>query len=90
MTRMSIDTPLNGYDYTNQAWYMDGKYVTCGHPAYSFACFACSHAGLMAPTQSVPFVHCGECNSPVRIERDWMAYCSSATCGERIAQKVGA
>ena len=90
MTRMSIDTPLNGYDYTNQAWYLNGAYVTCGHPAYSFACFACSHAGLMAPTQSVPFVHCGECASPVRIERDGMAYCSSATCGESIAEMVGA
>ena len=22
----------NGYDYTNQAWVKDGKYVRCGHP----------------------------------------------------------
>ena len=90
MSRTSTNTELDGYDYTNQAWYMNGVYVTCGHPAYSFACFACSHAGLMAPTQFVPFVHCGECTSPVRIERDGMAYCSSATCGERISEKVGA
>ena len=23
---------LNGYDYDNQAWVVDGKYVRCGHP----------------------------------------------------------
>ena len=22
----------NGYDYTNQAWILDGVYVRCGHP----------------------------------------------------------
>ena len=22
---------FNGYDYTNQAWVIDGKYVRCGH-----------------------------------------------------------
>jgi len=23
---------MNGYDYENQAWVVDGKYVRCGHP----------------------------------------------------------
>jgi hypothetical protein len=23
---------INGYDYTNQAWVLDGVYVRCGHP----------------------------------------------------------
>ena len=22
----------NGYDYTNQAWVLEGRYVRCGHP----------------------------------------------------------
>lgn len=28
---------LNGYDYTNQAWVVDGKYARCGH-ADNVAC----------------------------------------------------
>ena len=36
MTRLSNDQYIggrliNGYDYTNQAWVIDGKYVPCGH-----------------------------------------------------------
>lgn len=23
---------LNGFDYENQAWMVDGKYTRCGHP----------------------------------------------------------
>lgn len=23
---------LNGYDYENQAWVLNGRYVRCGHP----------------------------------------------------------
>ena len=33
MSRLSIDTPLDGYDYINQAWYRGGVYIRCGHPA---------------------------------------------------------
>jgi len=32
MTRTSLDTIKDGYDYDNQAWYKGGKYVRCGHP----------------------------------------------------------
>ena len=24
---------INGYDYENQAWVKNGRYVNCGHPA---------------------------------------------------------
>lgn len=76
------------YDYDNQGWTRDGVYTVCGHPAGSLICFACSHAGLNAPTALTQFVHCTDCASPVRIERDGMAYCSSSTCGERLAEMV--
>ena len=37
MTRLSTDeyrngTLYNGYDYTRQAWVLDGRYIECGHP----------------------------------------------------------
>ena len=36
MSRISTDQYkgnklVNGYDYDNQAWVIDGKYVKCGH-----------------------------------------------------------
>ena len=40
------------YDYDNQAWVVDGRYVTCGHPqrpskVYTFdcECYGKAHAG---------------------------------------------
>ncbi|MDY6856362.1 MAG: hypothetical protein SWO11_17015 [Thermodesulfobacteriota bacterium] len=36
----------NGYDYDNQAWVMDGKYVRCGHPeAMPCDCYGRMHEG---------------------------------------------
>lgn len=37
---------LNGYDYINQAWVMDGVYVRCGHPeAMDCGCYGKEHEG---------------------------------------------
>jgi len=36
---------LNGYDYENQAWVIDGKYVNCGHPEGTCRCFGRLHKG---------------------------------------------
>lgn len=37
---------LNGYDYDNQAWVVDGKYIRCGHPdSMSCGCYGRLHAG---------------------------------------------
>jgi len=37
---------LNGYDYKNQAWVVDGKYVRCGHPnAMNCGCYGKRHEG---------------------------------------------
>lgn len=46
----SCGTPLsqllNGFDYENQAWVVDGRYVCCGHPAnMNCGCFGRIHAG---------------------------------------------
>jgi hypothetical protein len=39
-------TLVNGYDYTNQAWVMNGKYVRCGHPdAMDCDCYGKEHEG---------------------------------------------
>lgn len=53
------------YDYTNQAWVVDGHYAECGHVTrradgttfrYSeVACFACHHAG--EPVQADASTH---------------------------------
>jgi len=51
MTRVSkdqyIDNRLiNGYDYVNQAWVLDGKYIACGHPAeMKCNCYGRIHKG---------------------------------------------
>lgn len=37
---------INGYDYDNQAWVIDGKYVRCGHPeSMKCGCYSRKHAG---------------------------------------------
>ncbi len=37
------------YDYDNQAWVKNGRYVKCGHPSKMTGCYACEHAGEEAP-----------------------------------------
>ena len=37
---------VNGYDYTNQAWVMDGRYQDCGHAeTFNCSCFGRKHKG---------------------------------------------
>jgi hypothetical protein len=37
---------INGYDYENQAWVIDGKYVDCGHPNnVKCGCYGRTHKG---------------------------------------------
>jgi len=37
---------LHGFDYENQAWVKDGKYLNCGHPiAMLCGCFGRRHEG---------------------------------------------
>ena len=51
MSRTSSDQVIegrliNGYDYNNQAWVVDGKYVRCGHPeSMDCSCFGKIAAG---------------------------------------------
>lgn len=36
----------NGFDYQNQAWVVDGKYVKCGHPeTMQCKCYGRVHEG---------------------------------------------
>lgn len=36
----------DGYDYENQAWVKDGKYITCGHPeSMACQCYGKLHEG---------------------------------------------
>ena len=42
---------INGYDYENQAWVVDGRYIPCGHPAdMDCGCYGRSHAGEKTKT----------------------------------------
>lgn len=45
----------NGYDYRNQAWVVDGRYVACSHPAsMKCDCYGTMHAGeLLAANADV-------------------------------------
>ena len=52
MSRLSQDefdgqgVLLNGFDYNNQAWVKDGKYLRCGHPeSMTCGCFGRTHEG---------------------------------------------
>lgn len=37
---------INGYDYNNQAWVVNGVYVTCDHPInMSCGCYGRDHQG---------------------------------------------
>ena len=51
MTRLSRDIYKDGklyagYDYTNQAWVLDGKYQACGHPeSMNCRCYGRLHDG---------------------------------------------
>ena len=51
MTRTSNDEIvngrlINGYDYKNQSWVINGKYVACGHPiTMDCKCYGKLHAG---------------------------------------------
>jgi len=42
-----IDNKLqNGFDYENQAWVLNGKYVRCGHPdSLNCDCYGKIHEG---------------------------------------------
>jgi hypothetical protein len=57
MTRISNDQYINGrlingYDYKNQAWVLEGKYVKCGHPeSMNCSCYGKEHAGEETSTE---------------------------------------
>lgn len=37
---------MNGYDYINQAWVLDGRYIRCGHPeTMDCHCYGKDHDG---------------------------------------------
>jgi hypothetical protein len=39
-------TPAVAYDYINQAWVKDGRYIACGHPeSMACGCYGRVHAG---------------------------------------------
>lgn len=43
---MQIPYPDVRYDYANQAWVQDGRYVRCGHPeVMACNCYGRLHAG---------------------------------------------
>ena len=61
MTRVSDNYYANrrlidGYDYENQAWVQDGKYINCGHPEdMNCECYGRLHEGEETDIPEVPF-----------------------------------
>ena len=42
----------NGYDYENQAWILNGRYVRCGHPeSMDCGCYGRAHEGETVKTE---------------------------------------
>lgn len=45
-----VNPPI--FDYANQAWIVEGKYVRCGHPeTMACGCYGRAHAGEVAPAE---------------------------------------
>jgi hypothetical protein len=43
---------MTTFDYTNQAWIVDGRYIRCGHPEdMDCGCYGRAHAGELADSQ---------------------------------------
>lgn len=43
--KLAMSVP-SGFDYENQAWVVDGRYIRCGHPdSMSCGCFGRKHEG---------------------------------------------
>ncbi len=43
------------YDYTRQAWTVDGRYIRCGYPeSMACNCYGKAHAGELAPIENLP------------------------------------
>lgn len=46
----AVETPLTAYDYINQAWIVNGRYIRCGHAeTMACGCYGREHAGELAP-----------------------------------------
>jgi hypothetical protein len=41
------------FDYVNQAWTVNGRYVVCEHPV-NCKCYGTRHAGELAPIENLP------------------------------------
>lgn len=53
----------NGFDYANQAWVVNGKYVRCGHlETMNCGCFGKDHAGDK-PRNGGAVVNCNQCEA---------------------------
>jgi hypothetical protein len=54
------EEPPNRYDYQRQAWIVDGRYATCGHPdSMACDCYGRLHAGELAPPAALVCAACG-------------------------------
>lgn len=58
--RLPAETPApavigSHYDYQNQAWTIDGRYIACGHPDSPLCgCYGSLHAGELASMENLP------------------------------------
>ena len=49
---------VNGYDYENQAWVLNGRYESCAHPVWmKCECFGRIHAGEIVPASAYSAIH---------------------------------
>jgi hypothetical protein len=60
---------MNGFDYENQAWVKDGKYIRCGHPeGMNCKCYGRLHEGEETMPEAPETFICGKCDRTVPID----------------------
>ena len=67
------------FDYVNQAWTIDGRYVVCAHPdSPRCNCYGTRHAGELAPLENLPTAtECEEPPAPAPLDPQRIAWMES-------------
>jgi hypothetical protein len=86
-------SPVSGshYDYVNQAWTLDGKYVVCAHPDSPHCdCYGSKHAGEFAPIENLPTAQ-ESSENPRESSVDWVQqYIGTPNKAEAVEQVLRA
>lgn len=85
------DRLVNGYDYINQAWVMQGKYVVCGHVEAGILCdcYGRTHEGMAPPAgdrRGRPLQI--QVTTTTTLVREWLFYADGMLDGQQTKRLV--